>query len=152
MFAFFGHIKKEGQRAGAHKKNQIDAAIDKYKTPNMLVVEHVPRTEYAGLLKVCDVLVGNSSSGIIESSLFGIPVVNIGRRQDKRMYSSNVLNSEHNAKKIAEKIIIALSPDFQKKAKNAVSVYGDGRSAKRIVDILENITIDDKLIVKQMAY
>src|SRR3989344_790133 len=80
----------------------VRAAIDKYKTPNMLVVEHVPRTEYAGLLKVCDVLVGNSSSGIIESSLFGIPVVNIGRRQDKRMYSSNVVHVEHNMKKIAE--------------------------------------------------
>ena len=130
----------------------IRSAIDEYKTPKMMVVEHVARRDFAGLLKVCSVLVGNSSSGIIESPLFGIPVVNLGRRQDKRVHSSNVLHAEHDAEEIAEKIKIAMSPDFKKMARNAPSVYGDGKSSKRIVDILEKIPIGEKLLVKQMAY
>lgn len=130
----------------------IRSAIEKYKTRNMKTYEHVPREDYAGLMKTCDVLVGNSSSGIIESSIFKLPTVNIGNREKGRLQSTNVINVGYNSKDIEAAIGKALSPAFKKIAQKAPSVYGDGKSGKRIADILENIKIDDKLLVKELTY
>lgn len=130
----------------------VRSAIDKYKTSKIKVFEHVSREDFAGLLKTCDVLVGNSSSGIIESPIFKIPTVNIGNRQKGRIHSTNVINTGYNAKEIRNAIKKALSSDFKKRAQKAPSIYGDGRSAKRIADVLESIPIDDKLLVKYLTY
>lgn len=130
----------------------IRQAINAHRTPNMKVFDHVSRPEYAGLMKTCDVLVGNSSSGVIESSMFGISVVNIGNRQKGRIHSTNVINTGYKTEAIQRAIETALSPKFRAAAKKAKSVYGDGKSAKRIVDILERIPLDDKLVVKELAY
>ncbi len=130
----------------------IRNAVNAYRAPHMKVFEHVSRPEYAGLMKTCDVLVGNSSAGVIESPLFHIPVVNIGNRQKGRMQSTNVINSSYRTDDIRQSIEKALSPSFKKSALKAPSVYGDGRSAKRIADILETVPLDDKLVVKELAY
>ena len=53
---------------------------------------NIPRQDYLGLLKNKVILVGNSSSGIIEASYFGTPVVNIGKRQDGREKSNNIID------------------------------------------------------------
>ena len=50
---------------------------------------------FAGLLAIADVLVGNSSCGIIETPVFGVPTVNIGRRQNRRISSANVIHVGH---------------------------------------------------------
>ena len=130
----------------------IRNAITAYRAPQMKIFEHVPRPEYAGLLKTCDALVGNSSAGIIESPFFHIPVVNIGNRQKGRMQSTNVINVGYQADGIRKAIVKALTPAFRAVAKRAPSIYGDGRSAKRIVDILETTPLDDKLVVKELSY
>ena len=130
----------------------IRSAINQHKTSKMYVVAHVSREDFARLMFTCDVLVGNSSSGIIESPIFDIPVVNIGRRQIDRVHSSNVIHVEHKVDEIKKAIEKALSINFKERAKKAPSVYGDGRSAKRIVDVLESLEIDSKLLVKQMTY
>ena len=130
----------------------IRNAVNAYPAPHMKVFEPVSRPEYAGLMKTCDVLVGNSSAGVIESPLFHIPVVNIGNRQKGRMQSTNVINSSYRTDDIRQSIEKALSPSFKKSALKAPSVYGDGRSAKRIADILETVPLDDKLVVKELAY
>ena len=72
------------------------AAFSKSHTSFMLF-KSLPRSDYLGMLKNCKVLVGNSSSGIIEASYFKIPVVNIGIRQKNREKGSNVLNAEDNS-------------------------------------------------------
>lgn len=130
----------------------IREAVEKYKTSNMKIFEHVSRPDYAGLMKTCDVLVGNSSSGIIESPVFNIPAVNIGNRQKGRMQSVNVINIGYNSQDIKKAISRALSLEFKELAQAAESVYGDGKSAKRITDILGKIPISDKLLVKRMSY
>lgn len=132
--------------------NFLRRVVNKYRTPSMQVFSNLTRRDYAGLLNVADVLAGNSSSGILEAPSFKLPAVNIGDRQFGRLQGINVINAPHDAEKIIEAMKLALSEDFKEKMKNCVNPYGDGKSSQRIVDILENIAIDDKLLIKRLTY
>jgi GDP/UDP-N,N'-diacetylbacillosamine 2-epimerase (hydrolysing) len=127
--------------------------IMKNRKPYMHVVSNMPRADYLGLMKIADVLIGNSSSGILEAPSLKLPAVNIGNRQYGRMRGENVIDvPSYLAKDIAEGIHKALSPDFKKHAQNAKNPYGDGKSARRIVDILASVSIDERLLVKRITY
>lgn len=122
------------------------------KKPFMRIIPNMRRQDYVGLLNVADVIVGNSSSSIIEAPTFKLAAVNIGNRQKGRMQSANVINVGYVSKKIEKAIEKAMSTDFQKIVLKCVNPYGDGKSSKRIVDILENIIVDDKLLIKKITY
>jgi GDP/UDP-N,N'-diacetylbacillosamine 2-epimerase (hydrolysing) len=96
-------------------------------------------------------LVGNSSSGIIEASLFKIPVVNIGIRQKNREQGPNVINvKEFSKKKIESSIKNALSKN---KTKLKISkIYGNQMVAKKMSRILEKINVDEELMKKGLTY
>ncbi|MDP7367445.1 MAG: UDP-N-acetylglucosamine 2-epimerase [Candidatus Pacebacteria bacterium] len=126
--------------------------ITHHKKPFMHVVPNMTRQDYVGLMNVADVIVGNSSSGILEAPTFKLPAVNIGNRQRDRMQSTNVINVEHNKDKIVKAVKKAMTPAFKKKVSKCINPYGDGKSAKRIVKILESIPSDDKLLVKRITY
>jgi UDP-N-acetylglucosamine 2-epimerase len=98
------------------------------------------------------VMVGNSSSGLIEAPCFGLPVVNIGRRQEGRECSSNVIHVPCQREKIINAIRKAQSPSFIKQSRKVTNPYGDGKSSKKIVDILSSIKIDDELLFKKLRY
>lgn len=130
----------------------ISSAIAKHRMPDMHITPNVPRQDYVGLMRYADVLVGNSSSGILEAPSFGLPSVNIGRREHGRLQGINVINSEHDAAKIREAIHEALSPVFKKRMKECVNPYGDGKAARRIVKILAETPVDEELLVKRITY
>ena len=115
------------------------------------IYDNIPREDFLGLLNNCDVLVGNSSSGIIEASLFKIPVVNIGIRQKNREHGPNVINVKEFSK---NKIEIAIKKALSKnKTKLKISkIYGDQMVAKKMVSILEKINVDDQLMKKGLTY
>tara|TARA_B100001971_G_scaffold175229_1_gene168792 strand:+ start:44 stop:394 length:351 start_codon:yes stop_codon:yes gene_type:complete len=116
-----------------------------------MLFKSLPRSDYLGMLKNCKVLVGNSSSGIIEASYFKIPVVNIGIRQKNREKGSNVLNAEDNSVvSIHNKLVKALK--MKKQYLSTASIYGDGNAAKKIVKHLETIKLNHTLIEKQISY
>jgi UDP-hydrolysing UDP-N-acetyl-D-glucosamine 2-epimerase len=110
------------------------------------------RLEFLSLLKCAQILVGNSSCGVIESSSFKIPVVNIGDRQNGRERGVNVVDASHNSSSIRRAILKSLSPQMASKLRNCRNPYGDGRASSRIARILETIPINDKLLNKQIAY
>lgn len=114
----------------------------------------LPHLEYLSIMKYANVMVGNSSSGIIESSSFQLPVVNIGIRQDDRERSTNVIDvRKHEKEKIAEAIKKALYNDeFKKIVYTCTNPYGDGKASKRIVKKLNEIKINKKLIQKKLSY
>jgi len=110
-----------------------------------------PRSDYLGLIKNCGVLVGNSSSGIIEASLFKKPVVNIGIRQRSRERGHNVIDVEHfNQKSIYHAIKKSLG--LKREKLRDISIYGEGNVSKKIVKQLEIIKLNSKLIQKQITY
>jgi UDP-hydrolysing UDP-N-acetyl-D-glucosamine 2-epimerase len=92
----------------------------------------VPHDEFLGLLTGAAALVGNSSSGIIEAPLLGVPVVNVGHRQDGRTRGDNVIDAPADSEAIAAAIRRAIEPAFQR-ALSGRSPYGDGRAASRII-------------------
>ena len=105
--------------------------VDKYK-----VVKNLGQLLYLSAMKYVDLLIGNTSSGIIEAASFCKPVVNIGNRQSGRLKGVNVIDCS--IKDLKKSIGLALSDNFIKTCCNQKNVYGDGRSATRIVDELSS--------------
>ncbi len=93
-------------------------------------------TAYLPVMAAADVVVGNSSSGILEAASFGVPVVNVGDRQRGRVSGRNVIDSVEDRASIEAAIRAALEPAFREQARSAVNVYGDGKAAPRIVDVI----------------
>lgn len=134
-------------------KNIIET-IEKYKeNPLIKIYQNIPHKDYLSLMKVVGVLVGNSSSGLIEAPSFNLPVVNVGERQQGRERSQNIIDVGHNKEEIKKAIIKVLyDNDFKKTVKQCENPYGDGKAGKRIADILARIKIDKKLLQKQITY
>lgn len=105
--------------------------VNKYK-----VVKSLGQLLYLSAMKYVDLLIGNTSSGIIEAASFCKPVVNIGNRQSGRLKGVNVIDCS--IEDLKKSIEFALSDNFIKKCCNQKNIYGDGRSAKRIVDELSS--------------
>jgi len=122
------------------------------KFPFINLYTSIPRTDFLGMIKICGVLVGNSSSGMIEASSFNTPVVNIGIRQQDRERGTNVINVENvKSSLIYNAINKAL---WMKKHKNfkKLNLYGDGKASFKIVKHLETIVLNKQLIQKQIFY
>jgi UDP-hydrolysing UDP-N-acetyl-D-glucosamine 2-epimerase len=130
----------------------IQRKIEEYRKPFIHVERNLKREEYAGIMNAADVIVGNSSSGIIEAPSFGLPAVNIGRRQIGRFQGKNVINTDHDASKIEAAIKKALTNEFRKNLTSMKNPYGDGKASQRIVKTIKNIVIDEKLLNKRLTY
>lgn len=112
------------------------------------VLINLDHRAYLSLLRNVGVLVGNSSSGIIESTLLEVPAVNIGIRQRGREHAANVIDvpAQHNA--IRRAIATALSPAFRRSIRGLESPYGTGAAAKIITRVLATSPVGDKLLFK----
>jgi GDP/UDP-N,N'-diacetylbacillosamine 2-epimerase (hydrolysing) len=122
------------------------------KYPFIKVYPSIPRSDYLGMIKYCGVLVGNSSSGMIDASYFNTPVVNIGIRQVGRERGENVIDvCEGNISLIYHAILRAFKMKKKKKLHNEY-VYGNGRASKKIARCLEKIHLNKDLIQKQIFY
>lgn len=132
--------------------DSIKRGWDRYKQGEYYIYSNLRREDYLGFLKHCHCIVGNSSSGLLEAPTFKVPAVNIGRRQDKRVRGINVIDVDFDTAKILGAIREALSPAFRAKMKDCVNPYGDGRSSERILNILLNTKIDDRLLIKNLTY
>ena len=119
--------------------------------PNVRLVRNLGSRRYISLLRRATVMVGNSSSGIIEAPSFRLPVVNIGNRQAGRVRAANVIDVPHTADAIREAIRQAMSAEFRESLKDLTNPYGDGQAGPRIARILAEIPLDDRLLIKEMA-
>ena len=106
---------------------------------------------YASLLREADVMVGNSSSGVIEAASFALPAVNVGDRQRGRVRAPNVLDVGHGRDEIAAGIRRALAPGFRGSLGDLKNPYGDGHAAPRIVKVLAAIELGPRLITKRFV-
>ena len=115
------------------------------------VFPNLPRNDYLGFLRHCSALIGNSSSGLIEGSYLHTPVVNIGIRQLGREKDVNVIDVPIFSKSL---ILNALKKSLKKKNKKIKnsSIYGTGNASKKIVQYLETIPINPRMIQKKLVY
>jgi GDP/UDP-N,N'-diacetylbacillosamine 2-epimerase (hydrolysing) len=169
----FHPVLQEAEQAGRHTKSIIDAilteglqlvalmpnsdagsefvrsALEQFAShPKVRVVTHLPRPQFVSWMSACDVMVGNSSSGIIEAATFGTPVINIGIRQNLRQRNLNVTDTEPDAAAVQTAIKSAL----QKGRFARANCYGDGRAGERIAGYLAQLPLDAELLLKCNAY
>jgi UDP-hydrolysing UDP-N-acetyl-D-glucosamine 2-epimerase len=116
---------------------------------NARLVRNLGTPHYFSLMKIAAAMVGNSSSGIIEASTFGLPVVNIGNRQKGRIRASNVIDCDYETDAIQDAIRQALSPEFRNTLTGLENPYGDGHAAERIVSKLMQVELGPRLITKR---
>jgi GDP/UDP-N,N'-diacetylbacillosamine 2-epimerase (hydrolysing) len=123
------------------------------KEKKFLHIQNMISSDFLSLMSIADVMVGNSSAAIREGPSFHLPAVNIGTRQHGRLRAENVIDVSHDEEQIIAAINKALyDKDFIKKVNKSKNPYGNGNSAKKIVDILENIQINQQLVQKKIAY
>ncbi len=101
-------------------------------------VQSLGLKRYLSAMQYAAVVAGNSSSGVVETPTFGVPAVNIGRRQAGRIICQNVLCCPANAADIEVALRKALTPDFAAQARQTVSPYDGGPTAEKLVGILLN--------------
>lgn len=125
------------------------AMIEKISEYNVDAYKNIPHDDFIGLLGLANILIGNSSSGIIESSSFKLPVINIGTRQRGREKASNVIDVDYDCEEILDAIDYINSNEYQNNLNNCVNPYGDGKASERICNILKTIELDKDLLNKQ---
>jgi len=117
---------------------------------NARVFINLDAITYWSLMKCVDILIGNSSSGIMETASYQLPTVNIGMRQRGREQPRNVLNASPDTDSILSSISIAMSPGFKQGLNGMTNPYGDGHASERITAILSSVKLDN-ILIKQPA-
>ena len=120
-------------------------AINEYKNDKWFYYfETLPRKYFINLIRNMQVLVGNSSMGLLEAPYYKKPVVNIGKRQTGRLNAGNVKFTNYNQELIIKSIYQACyDKKYLNKIKNMKNPYGDHNSAKKIKNAIEAIDLND---------
>ena len=100
------------------------------------------QNKYLSLLNLCDAVIGNSSSGIIEAPAFGKPTVNIGGRQDGRLRANSIIDVGVAKQEIQTAIETALSPNWRERCAETVNSYKSSNTAQLIADTLKNAELN----------
>jgi GDP/UDP-N,N'-diacetylbacillosamine 2-epimerase (hydrolysing) len=125
--------------------------IDEIKNSGLSWYPSLSTNEFVNVYRNIGAIVGNSSSGIHESSTFGVPAVNIGTRQQDRERAPNVIDVGYEKESIKAGIEKALfDAEYRESVKNITNPYGNGKSAKRIVELLKTVNL--KGIVQKRFY
>jgi UDP-hydrolysing UDP-N-acetyl-D-glucosamine 2-epimerase len=117
--------------------------------PNGKIFTNLDPVAYWSLLRQVDALVGNSSSGIMETASFALPTVNIGLRQKGRERALNVLDAVPEVTDICGKIVQARSETFRRSLAGMENPYGNGHASEKIVEVLTTVPLTQALLIKQ---
>ena len=122
---------------------EIKAFSKKYPEKFRLT-KNLGQRVYLSSMKYATLMIGNSSSGIIEAASFQLPVVNIGDRQAGRSRSKKIIDCACSQEEKEKAIKKALSTEFLNKINDIKSPYGEGDTSKEIIEIIENLNLEKK--------
>lgn len=132
----------------------INKMIDEYVSQNAhkaVAFNNMGQRLYLSTMQYVDVVIGNSSSGIIEAPSLKVPTVNIGDRQSGRIKAKSIIDTDYNADNIYLAIKTAISKDFKNLCKNIINPYGSGDTSSKIMNVLKSIDIQN-LSLKKTFY
>ncbi len=139
--------KANADAGGAEINDKIDEICA--KNSKYIAFTSMGVLKYLSAMKYCSAVVGNSSSGVVETPTMGVPAVNIGTRQSGRIICPNVICCGGDEKSIETALTKVLSADFFAAAKQVESPYNGGNTAQKIVDITADFVNNyDKAHVK----
>lgn len=130
----------------------LEALKEYTDVPYFSMHKNIEALDFWGLMEGATFMIGNSSSGLMETPYFKIPSVSIGRRQDGRARDSNVIQVRKvTVPQVNRAISAVLSPRFKSKLKNH-NVFGRGNAGKRIARILKHVQLGDALLQKNITF
>ncbi|MGA2888149.1 MAG: UDP-N-acetylglucosamine 2-epimerase [Terracidiphilus sp.] len=135
--------------AGSHALIERTRALAETR-PYTHIFVNLDAVTYWSLLGNVAALIGNSSSGIMETASFALPTVNVGMRQQGRERARNVIDSPAETAAILSGINRALRPEFRESLLGMTNPYGDGTAATTIVRVLTSVPFDGILIKQPM--
>lgn len=132
----------------------INRYIDEYavKNDNISVFTSLGMVGYLSALKYSCVVIGNSSSGLIEAPSFGIPTINIGDRQKGRLLATSVVNCFPTKESILKSINYVLTPEFSKIAKNTINPYAKINTSSKVIEVIREFILTEKIFLKKTFY
>lgn len=134
--------KPNADHGGRIISELIDEFVFNHKA-NALAIDSLGYVRYLSSLRYAELVIGNSSSGIIEMPSFNKPSINIGNRQKGRLIPKSVINAEPNQQSITKAISKGLDIKFRSSLLDFKNPYGDGLAAGRIINTLGNISSSD---------
>lgn len=136
--------KSNADQGGARINELLDGA--ELGIDNLHVFTSLGVRRYLSLMKYSEFVLGNSSSGIIETPVFRVPTVNIGDRQRGRLHAKSIINCGGKTEDIVNGVNQALSEEFKKKCSKTESPYGEGNAARLISNKVIEVLLSDKAI------
>jgi UDP-hydrolysing UDP-N-acetyl-D-glucosamine 2-epimerase len=131
--------------AGSHALIERTRALA-HTRPDTHIFINLDAVTYWSLLGQVDVIMGNSSSGIMEAASFALPAVNVGMRQQGRERARNVIDTPAETAPIRSAIEAALDPGFRAGLRGMENPYGNGTAAQAIAQVLTSVPLRGLLI------
>jgi UDP-hydrolysing UDP-N-acetyl-D-glucosamine 2-epimerase len=130
--------------------NEILQAVEAFcgSRENASLFPNLGTLRYFSLMAVSCVMMGNSSSGIVEAASFELPVINVGARQQGRLAGANVVHVAAQEAEMRAALSRVLDPGFRRALRKMANPYGDGHAAGRVIEVLRNTQIDQRLLNK----
>ncbi|WP_445373513.1 UDP-N-acetylglucosamine 2-epimerase [Photorhabdus tasmaniensis] len=119
------------------------------KNGDVTLYGNLPRNSFIELFKSCQLIVGNSSAGILEAASIPIPCVNIGLRQKGRLCADNVVFVGVDRDDILNGIEIVTNSDFINQIESITNPYGDGNASGKAFSLLKKINFYSMLKKKE---
>jgi len=133
----------------------INQMLDAYvrEHDNAVAFASLGMVRYLSIVKHSAMVMGNSSSGLVEAPSLGVPTINIGDRQKGRLQADCVINCEPVSDEIEKAMALAMTNDFKNKARVSINPYGDGNTSGKIVGKIEEfLLLNEKIDLKKKFY
>jgi len=141
---FFYPNADAGSRELIERTNEFLAARNDGR-----IFTNLPALEYWSLLCYSELMIGNSSSGIMEIASFALPTVNVGMRQQGRERADNTIDAAPNEAAILAAAKQARSAEFRDSLQGMENPYGDGTASQKIVEVLTTVPLGEELLIKK---
>lgn len=133
---------------------EIIRAIKEVENDKRYIIhKNIDNLDFLGLMSTAKAIIGNSSCALVEAPYFRLPAINIGQRQQGREREENVIDAKPLAEDIKKKIEHVFSSEkFKEGLANCGWRLGNGTAAEKIINVLRNLDINDKLLRKNLVH
>lgn len=116
-----------------------DTLLQLKDSASLTIYANLSRSLFINLLRSSDLMIGNSSAGLLEAPSIPLPAVNVGERQKGRLASSNVVFSDCSVESITQAVLHTESKDFRSQLLCCTNPYGDGNSVNRVYRLIKEL-------------
>lgn len=145
-------ITKANADAGGREINVCLQEYAEARRESVLLTDSLGMTRYLAAMKYCSMVIGNSSSGILEAPVMRVPTINIGDRQRGRMQAQSVINCEPDHGAIKAAMRRAQTDAFVKLTQEQHLPFGDGDTSRRIVGRIKEWLFEKEIDLKKKFY